>query len=253
MGYCDFLQCWSLSPCPLHGKRASPKPEEPEEPVLSVFTTYYERTLEFEGPDGPVSQKLLGWSQGACDLVWDMVMPKIVALNSRLFANTTVLELGAGCGLVGMLASRFASRVDITDGDEEEVDLIAVNCRRFAAPCAQAAVLDWTAVEQATKLLPSYDVILGTQVVYVPKYIPHFAATIAHFLAPGGYALIYNDRTAVDADREGCKKILLRALESHNLAVSDVLANPENVKLPPGLLVELGQRPWAYLIKVTRK
>jgi len=114
-------------------------------------------------------------------------------------------------------------------------------------------VLDWTAVDQATKLLPSYNVILGTQVVYVPKYIPFFAATIAHFLAKDGYALIYNDRTAVDADREGCKKLLLRELEKHNLVASDLLANSENFKLPTGLLKELEQRPWAYLIKITFK
>jgi predicted nicotinamide N-methyase len=35
--------------------------------------------------------------------------------NSSLFQDKTVMELGAGCGLVGLVCAHFASRLYLTD------------------------------------------------------------------------------------------------------------------------------------------
>ena len=61
------------------------------------------------------------------------------------FSGATVLELGAGSGLVGITAARLgAARVVITDGDQTSVDLarqnLAANVVGNAASAAPPAV-----------------------------------------------------------------------------------------------------------------
>ena len=67
---------------------------------------------------------------------WRLPVFTAVDLRGRL-RRPRCLELGAGCGLIGMLAANWAKRVDITDGDEEEVALIGTNVAQHA-PAAPA-------------------------------------------------------------------------------------------------------------------
>ena len=57
-----------------------------------------------------IRQTCLGWSMGGCDTVWADVLQRILCRNGRsLVGGCTVLELGAGCGQLGLLAGRRAS------------------------------------------------------------------------------------------------------------------------------------------------
>ena len=63
--------------------------------------------MQYDGPEEsgePVSQTVLGWSQGGCDIVWSEALPRVIARNGVCFAGRSVLELGAGCGLIGLVA-----------------------------------------------------------------------------------------------------------------------------------------------------
>ncbi|KAL3926515.1 MAG: hypothetical protein SGARI_005583 [Bacillariaceae sp.] len=54
-----------------------------------------------------------------------------MAKNSKLFRNQTVLELGAGLGLCGILAHRLGtSKTCITDGDSDALPLLKENLER---------------------------------------------------------------------------------------------------------------------------
>ena len=171
--------------------------------MLDLLTDYHETTVEYEGPDGGelIRQTCLGWSMGGCDTVWADVLQRVLCRNGRrLVGGCTVLELGAGCGQLGLLAANWASRVDLTDGDEEEVTLIGVNIEQHS-PAAGAELravhLDWSRPKEAEGWLlgrESYDVILASQVSYIPSAIPDLARTIRYYLAPGGTAYLYNDQ-----------------------------------------------------------
>ena len=171
--------------------------------MLNILTDYHETTVEYEGPsDERIRQTCLGWSMGGCDTVWAEVLQRILCRNGRsLVGGCTVLELGAGCGQLGLLAANWASRVDITDGDEEEVTLIGVNIEQHSPAAAGAQLravhLDWSRPKEAEGRLlgrESYDVILASQVSYIPAFIPDLARTIRYYLSPGGTAYLYNDQ-----------------------------------------------------------
>ena len=147
-----------------------------------MFATHDLHTFTFPtlDADRAVTQSCLGWRQGGCDIVWSDHLPRVLAAHgSAMCGGKTVLELGAGCGLVGLIAAQFASRVDITDGDPEEVDLIQMNVEAHA-PAGGAVVsaqfLEWGSAPAAEArssgalLAGGYDVILAAQ---VPSHASH--------------------------------------------------------------------------------
>ena len=174
-----------------------------------MFTNYETRTFSYpSSTDAPLDVTCVGWTQGGCDVVWSDVLPRMLAVHgSAECGGKAVVELGAGSGLVGLLAARWASKVDITDGDEEEVSLIARNVEEHAPAggCALSArFLEWGA-EPAAEFLrdaqqpDGYDVVLAAQVVYVPAAIGPLAQSIAALMKADGTALLYNDAVSTGA------------------------------------------------------
>ena len=194
---------------------------------MNVFTSYETRRFTYKTDnESELELECMGWNQGGCNMVWSDVLPRVVALHGRqMLANANVLELGAGCGMIGLIASRFAPLVDISDGDPEEVALICENCLQHAQSpsVAQGVHLEWGAIKAreavATGALrcKHYDVILASQVVYVPAAIPFLVETIATLLAPNGVAWLYNCTVSTSSTHAICKKILHDSLKQHGL------------------------------------
>ena len=260
--------------------------------MLSLLTDYSETTVEYDD----VRQTLLGWSQGGCSTVWSEVLPRIICRQGpSMLGGCSVLELGAGCGLLGLLAGNWASRVDITDGDEEEVALIATNIEQHAPAGAgaelHAAFLDWQHPEDAAAQLlgkEAYDVVLASQVAYMPTFIPALARTIRYYLSPAGTAYLYNDQArgpsrAGIADRpaasptrapclvaqvalHGTTQAECRALLDHALLAEGLHAQPVRLEcdggvsaggagaleLPPEAAQEMHKRSASYLLRIQR-
>ena len=201
---------------------------------MDLFTDYQTHSFSFPTADGgAVEQQVLGWSQGGCTVVWSDLLPRILALHGKkICAGKTVLELGAGCGLVGLLAARYASRVDITDGDEQEAVLIASNIEAHApaSGCVCSALhLNWgsdfaAAAVKSGELLPAYDLILSAQVVYVPAAIGPLVETVASLLTADGVWYLYNDAVACMSTQSECRALLDAALAAHDLRAEPVLA-----------------------------
>ncbi len=53
-----------------------------------------------------------------------MYLGWFVAQQRNLFEQKTVVELGAGCGLSGLVASKICKNIAITDGNEHVLELI---------------------------------------------------------------------------------------------------------------------------------
>lgn len=246
---------------------------------MDLFTNYETHRYRFATSDGPFfDQEVLGWSAGGCAVVWSDLLPRIVAFHGKeLCSGKTVLELGAGCGLIGLVAARWASRVDITDGDPQEVSLIETNVEAHApAECACSALhLDWgkeqaeEAKKAGTVVERGYDIILAAQVVYVPDAIKPLVETIATLLGESANAecILYNDAVACTATQAECRALLDAALSAHGLQQEPALGTGK-LSLPPVVIQNQGSSEssddvhtdairWfphddAYLLRITR-
>lgn len=117
-------------------------------------------------------------------LLWDSapVLAGALCEQPGTVAGKTLLELGAGVGVAGLVAAALGGRVRQTDHGREALAL----CRRNAALNGIAgidwALADWTRWDDADR----YDVIIGSDILYEGDLYPALAAIFARNLAPGG-------------------------------------------------------------------
>ena len=115
-----------------------------------------------------------------------------VASRAGEFAGRSVLELGAGTGLPGIVAASFGARVVQTDRHELAMSVCRRNGERNRELTRQGAgsvehrLADWTRWDDAAR----YDWILGSDVLYSEAMHPHLRRIFESSLAPGGRLLL---------------------------------------------------------------
>lgn len=128
-----------------------------------------------------------------------------------------VLELGAGAGLVGLVASQAAKRVVLTDYEPEVLSLLERNLRHIAPGCEGSVFsLSWGSESDHSSLRALYaptcsstgtggtgtgggrwPVLLGADIVYWSESIVPLFATVEALLAQGGvFVLGYFNRNS---------------------------------------------------------
>ena len=121
---------------------------------------------------------------------WADVWPSSIALGRRLLeergAGRTLLELGCGVGVVALAAARAGFAVTVSDYYEDALAFARANLAR-AGYTAEARHLDWRALPDD---LPTYDVVVASDVLYERPYAELVAAVIDRALAPDGAALV---------------------------------------------------------------
>ena len=125
----------------------------------------------------------------------------LCAIGARELSGRACLELGAGCGLVGLVASRFASRLVLSDNEDEVMLLLARNLCHAAPGCDTSLFnLSWGSAADAAQLraatgVARWPVLLGADVVYWPSgIVPLFESVAALLAGAGVFILGYNDR-----------------------------------------------------------
>ena len=102
------------------------------------------------------------------------------------FAGKSVLELGAGTGLPGIVAASLGARVVQTDHQGLVLDL----CRRNGALNGQADIAyrqaDWTNWDDPSL----YDWIIGADILYIEEQNVDLRRIFEANLAPGGRVLV---------------------------------------------------------------
>ncbi|KAJ8290498.1 hypothetical protein GJAV_G00013650 [Gymnothorax javanicus] len=147
---------------------------------------------EIEKNDGS-SLKMKQCSTGdvGC-VVWDAAIVLSKYLETQQFyqpqngvnkwANKSVLELGSGTGVVGLMAATLGAHVTVTDLEELH-QLLQINIRDNKALVSSgsiaAKVLKWG--EDVTEFLPPPDYILMADCIY---YAQGFSATRPEFQTP---------------------------------------------------------------------
>jgi predicted nicotinamide N-methyase len=121
---------------------------------------------------------------------WADVWPSSIALGRRLLeergAGRRLLELGSGVGVVALAAARAGFDVTVSDYYEDALLFARANLAR-AGLAAESRHLDWRALPDD---LPTYDLVVASDVLYERPYAELVADVIARALAPDGLALV---------------------------------------------------------------
>jgi len=145
----------------------------------------------------------------------------------ELVQGKVVVEIGAGCGLVGIVVARLARRTILTDGDEEVVQNLQYNLDlnkswwqeniEEAPREVRTQRLDWNSIAHtAWPEQDSADVVIACDVLY-GHWGDKVAIACLHILAAGGVIIIVvseDRRSGAVGFKEVLKNANFRVVES---------------------------------------
>lgn len=144
--------------------------------------------LPFAYPDEDayISQTSLHLPYGVA--LWPAALALAEELDARgeQLSGKSLLELGAGTGLPGLVAADRGARVVQTDNDEIVLMLCGQNAVLNRVGGVQRRLMDWTNWRDEEQ----YDLILGADILYMDSLQPYLAAIFRRNLAPGGCVLL---------------------------------------------------------------
>ena len=108
-----------------------------------------------------------------------------IATRPEAFHGRSVLELGSGVGLPGIVAASFGARVVQTDRDELALHLCKKNGERNGARPIEYRLADWTEWGE----VGLYDWIIGSDILYGESLNPHHDRIFKSNLASSGRIL----------------------------------------------------------------
>jgi methyltransferase-like protein 23 len=120
-----------------------------------------------------------------------MLWPASVALahdvltRGEQLRGKRVLELGAGTGIPGIVAATLGAQVLQVDRSEVALHLCAMNKERNHADRVDVRMAEWETFRSDDK----FDLILGSDVLYVTTMHDRLRAICDDYLAPGGSVL----------------------------------------------------------------
>lgn len=122
-------------------------------------------------------------------LLWEsgLVLAEVIADTRGKVAGRTVLELGAGAGLPGIIARYVgATSVRQTDHVSETLALCRLNAEANGVEGIERAIANWDAWNDDK----TYDLIIASDVVYERHCHAALGTILERNLAPGGRVLL---------------------------------------------------------------
>lgn len=123
--------------------------------------------------------------------LWAKIWEASLLLAHRMAATPprtrqTWLELGAGLGVVGVVAAAFKHRITITEYDAQALDFIRANLTINGCRPEIARQLDW----QDPDLTERFDRIIGSELIYNEQDFPALKGLFQRLLKPAGEILL---------------------------------------------------------------
>lgn len=144
--------------------------------ILEVVANVEDLVTDPEDDDQiPYWAEMWPAARGLAQYIWDEID----------FQGETVLELGAGLGLPGMVAALKGGSVTFSDYIEESMEIISRNAARNNIKDAAYLLADWRDFQVKEK----FDWIIGSDVLYNPNLNPYVIQILEHNLAPTGHLL----------------------------------------------------------------
>ncbi len=121
-------------------------------------------------------------------LLWEagVVMGDVVVELLSLSVSGTVLELGAGAGLGGIVAAARGAGVIQTDYCIEALALSRRNARANGVMGIQQRFGDWTDWRDENR----YDLVIGADILYEPALYGDILRVLGRTVRPGGQAIL---------------------------------------------------------------
>ncbi|KAF1371864.1 hypothetical protein PFLUV_G00273780 [Perca fluviatilis] len=131
---------------------------------------------------------------GVAAVVWDaaVVMCMYLEMGKVELKGKGVIELGAGTGLVGIVAALLGAKVTITDR-EPALDFLSANVKANVPPDSQGSVvvseLTWG---EGLERYPAggFDVVLGADIVYLEDTFVPLLQTLEHLCSDSTVVLL---------------------------------------------------------------
>lgn len=126
-----------------------------------------------------------------------------------------LLELGCGTGLVATAATQAGFDVTASDYYEDALRFARLNVWNATGRVIDVMHLDWRAMPE---LMPRYEVVIASDVLYERPYAGLVAKTIARTLKPGGTAVVADPgRMATPAFVDACPALGLSIEKARRL------------------------------------
>eukprot|EP00930_Biecheleria_cincta_P055391 TRINITY_DN41713_c0_g1_i1.p1 TRINITY_DN41713_c0_g1~~TRINITY_DN41713_c0_g1_i1.p1 ORF type:complete len:649 (+),score=93.12 TRINITY_DN41713_c0_g1_i1:71-2017(+) len=135
--------------------------------------------------------------------IWSsaLLLANELAQTPDIVRGRTVVELGCGCGLAGIVAALCGASVVLTDRDEECVELARESAEANATEIAAAgghvecAVLDWewpeVTQDEVPRIFGNTDVVIASDPLYSATTIKALPRAATALLAPRGTLLCF--------------------------------------------------------------
>jgi predicted nicotinamide N-methyase len=122
---------------------------------------------------------------------WAELWPSSVVMGERVLTldgrGQSLVEIGCGCGLVATCASLAGFDVVVSDYYEDALRFARVNAARNGGCISRTLLLDW---RHLPPKLPSFDVVIASDVLYERSYGRIVAGAIGKLLNQSGTALV---------------------------------------------------------------
>ncbi|CEG41281.1 Predicted methyltransferase [Plasmopara halstedii] len=105
--------------------------------------------------------------------------------NRDQFAGKSIIELGSGLGLIGILASYLTDKkVVITDGDDKTIELLLANCKLNGVENrVQCRKLLWDV--DLEQISDKFDIVVGADIIYEQEHVVSLFKTANYLLKRG--------------------------------------------------------------------
>ncbi|XP_047438559.1 EEF1A lysine methyltransferase 3-like [Mugil cephalus] len=135
-------------------------------------------------------RQVFGANLGVAAPVWEAALHlcRYFEEQSVELRGKRIIELGAGTGVVGILAARLGAEVTLTDLPLALPQLesnVSANMPPSGWPSAPPTVLPLSWGEDHTNFPSDWDLVLCADIIYLPETYPLLVETLAHLCSNG--------------------------------------------------------------------